>query len=646
MTQLFLVKLFELLVSMIVFFLLTLSAWGIGDLIFALLDKDRKTISQYVRALLSLTLGLGAIGQVVFISGLIGDSYQPVYFWSCLLILSIFSAVRFKNTFSISSFKVSFRDVSAEELLIIVLVAISSIVWLYAALNFTKGSDVITNHYQHAKACIILKHFGHTKTLPWDTDVLSSYNPSLVHMLFLIGKLLSDDRSANLINWLTQILVIMYIYIIARDVFSIAAAFMAVAIYFGCSFLCTHPVDVFDYTAVAVFMLASLYCIYLYKNTMLEKYLICAGIFAGFMLSSKYYGIPLVASLCILFAYWGPLKFRDKVRSVFVYCFIALIIFSPWIIYHLKEYGNPIFPFMSKGDFAKYCKFLLYDEIMAVFAVPSDRGYFWPTVFYYISLFIPYKESFWFFGLTPIFLIGLPCSVYYWIRFRQKQWQDANILWIVSMIAYFGIEIAGRFAIWYKFGIFATVIYAISLSGIFTTWQRKAKQWMWAAILLVGLINTCFAFKYISRWVHVPPISTPKAYWDPVTQYINLNLEKNASVANQSITTNYYLRKDIHGLAGWGVSYSTDWHREEQLIHANNIEYYVFYGKEELSTISDRKHLFDFLIQVGEYDKAASVQSLLNLYLKRTSEQKYFLKKYGRIVQELPDEIIIYKLLL
>lgn len=620
------------------------SAWGIGDWIFALIEGDSRIISKSAKALISLTVGLGTIGQIVFIAGQTGDSYQAEYFWPVFIFAALFSVYRLRKTFSEEPFKLHLQKVDGKEVLILTVIFISFILWLYYALNFTRGSDVISYHYQLVKGCIKLKHFGHIQTLPFKIDVLSSYNPALAQMLFLTGKLLADERAANLINWLSQVMVVMFIYILARDVFSRAAAFMAVAIYFGSSFLFSFPLDVSNYTLLAVFMLASVYCIYLYKHTGLKRYLTCAGITAGFMLSIKYYAVPLVAALCVLLAFWGPSKMKDKIKVIATFCIIAFIVYSPWIVYNLKEFGDPVYPYMSNFELLKLTDLSEREMILAPFIAPTEQGYFWPNVFYYSSLFIPFEREFRVFGLTPIFLIGLPCSIYYFIHFRGKQFQDAHILWVVSMIAYWGIEISSRFKIWYKFGIFAAVIYAVSLSGIFTSWEGKAKQWIWSAIIWVVVLNTFFADKYIYNGLSFPPVLSQEYNWSPLEQYLNESLEKNAGVANHAVNSIYYLRDDIRGLPAYGTWYSLKWQREEEQIRSHNIQYYVFYENERKQATLYYTRVIDFLERAKVYDRAATVRSALAQYLERTRGQEIFLNKFGNIVKELPGGIKIYKL--
>jgi len=633
----------KLLISVTVFSLLVAAAWGLGDWILAFIEKEAKVFSRLSRVLISVNLGLGVIGQFVFIAGLIGDAYQPKFIWPSLIILAFLGIMRFKIKNPVSVLETGSQEFSKKELFIIALTVISLVIWLYAAISFTRGSDVISHHYQHVKECIKLGHFGHVVTLPSGYDQGSNYNPTLVHMHYLIGKILSDDRAANLIHWLSQVMLLMAIYVISRDFISRHVAVMAIAIYLGFSLLFNFPTDVNDYTALTVFMLISLYLIFLYNKTRVMGILLLAGVFAGLMLSTKYYGIPLMMALCLPLTFWNSRGIQDRLKEVFIFCTVALIIYSPWVIYNLKEFGDPLYPSLSNIEYMKYWAAFGRENTLFPFIAPTDHGYFWPNIFYFLSMFIPFEPGFRVSGLTPIFLIGLPASFYYLIRMRGEQWKTVNMLFIMSLVAFIAIEVSGGPFLFYKFGIFAGVLYAISLSSIFISWQRDKRQWIWTAVIVVATLNTFFAIKHISAQLQYPPLWHQEYLWNPLEKYLNGNLEKGAVVANHDIHTNYYLRPDIHGLPSHETS--TDWDKEEAMIRSAHVQYYVFRVNEEMGNASYFEKMINVLDRLSAHERAASTRKLLELYGERTRRQELFLQKFGHVVKELPGEIKIYRLL-
>ena len=632
----------SLLRAVTVFSMLVIAAWGMGNWILNFIEKDNKVISRFAWALISLNLGLGIAGQSVFIVGTIGNIYRPQIFWFFLIAFVLLALFRLQKEFKGKIPKFTHHEFDKKELLVIAIAIVSTAIWLYGAMNFTRGSDVISHHYQHVKICIKLGHFGHLVTLPSGYDHVSNYNPTLFHMLYLIGILLSDERAANLIHWLSQAMMIAVIYIFSRDFFSRHIGMLAIAIYLGFALLFNFSLDVSDYTALAVFMMISLYFIFLFNKTSLRRHLLLAGVFAGFMLSVKYYGIPLMISLCIPLFFLNSQRISGRFKAVLAFCAVALAVFSPWIIYNLKEFGDPLYPSLSHIDYIRRWTAYRLEDMLLPFIASTDQGYFWPNFFYYLSMFIPFEPGYRVFGLTPIFLIGLPVSFYYLIRIKGEQWKAVNVLFITSIVAFICIDVLGRPFLFYKFGIFPGAMYAVSLSLIFTSWESYHRRWIWTAIILVALLNSYYLYRYIKPQLHFPPVADQSFFWSPLERYLNEHLEKGAVVANHDVPTNYYLRHDIQGIPSCETS--IDWHKEEMMIRKANVRYYVFNINEKEQKAAFYKEMIGICDRLSAHGRAVYISDTLKLFLERTQKQESFLRKSGHLVKEFPDGNRIYRL--
>ncbi|MCX5705967.1 MAG: glycosyltransferase family 39 protein [Candidatus Omnitrophica bacterium] len=636
-----------LLKAVTVFLLITLSAWGIGDWITSfVLKRNNHLISKLAKMLISFSVGLGLIGQSIFIAGLAGDFYQEKYFWAFFFFLGTFSIYRYfayysKETIPKFSF---FKDVKIREIIIVVLVIVLFIVWFYSAINFTRGSDVISHHYQHAKECIRQRHFAHIYTLPSGYDHVANYNPTMLHMLYLGGKILSDDRAANLLHWFTLVMLIASIYVFARDYFSRLSAFMSVAVFLGFRAMFNYSVDVGDYPALAVFMMMSLYCLFAYRKTNSIRFLLLGGLLSGLMLSTKYFGIPMIIALSSVILIGNDLKLFHRIRASCLFFIIAFIIYSPWLIYSFKEFSNPIYPYFSKVDFLVRLWALTKLNILDRFISVTDISYFWSKFLYYTSIFIPFEPTFNAFGLTPLILIGFPCSVYYCLFKRNNpRFTDINLLFIVSLIAYFSVELPGKLLLWYKFAFFAGIIYAISFSAMYNHWKASALKWVWVGVIFVATLNTFLEVKSIKdNYLRLSPFFEQKEVWLPLEKCLNETLKENAVVANHDIHTNYYLRPDIVGYPSHETS--IDWSKEESIIRNKGVQYYVFNPSEKMDTVTFYQNKVNLLIKMSDYEKAEVVRDTLNLYLERTDKQEAFLKKVGIFLNELPDGKVLYLL--
>ncbi|MBF0504271.1 MAG: glycosyltransferase family 39 protein [Candidatus Omnitrophica bacterium] len=630
-----------LLRAVLVFLMMVMAGWGLGDGIVSFIEGKKRSIPGLARVFTSLAFGLGVIGQIVFMFGCAGDFYQPHYAWGFMLLLLMFPVMRLRKKFLPLDIKVNFAKT---ETLVIALTLFSLFIWFWALLSFITGSDVISDHYQFVNVCINLKHFGHKLTLPLGMDNFSTYNPALVHMLFLLATILSDVRAANLIFWLTHVLVIAAIYIFARDFFSRFAGFIAVAIYFGFSVLLNFSLDVNNYVGLTSFMLFSMYYVFLFRKTDSNQYLVLAGILAGVMLSTKYYGIALMPALCVPLLLNSSQKVHLRIKAAVLFCMVALIVYLPWIIYNVKEFGVPIYPMMAHIEDITRWRLIRAEQLLDPYVVFSDHGYFWPKFFYYLSMFIPFEPSYWVFGLTPVFLIGLPCSFYYLFKARGDKWRDINILFLTSLLAFFLVEISSWPFAFYKTAIFAGSIYAISLAALMTLLSKKGKQWMVMIVLLVAVISTFVGAHHIRKLLYMPLVMNEEYYWSPLVEYINKNLEKNASLANEDAGSSYYIRPDIKNISARYYCLPYNWPREEKLIRSQRIKYYVFDPKERENTLPYLKHMLEVLNNLHAFDRAAAFDRQIRSYNQRTDQQEVFLNKNGKIVKEFPDGTRIYRL--
>lgn len=633
--------------AVLVFLLMIFAAWGVGRAGLSLVDKGFGTASRLARVLLATALGLGFVGQSVFVLGLLGDYYQPGclgLFLGLLLPISVVALLKTRLPATDSGPIFSGPPLCREEILVIALAVISLLMWFWGLLSFTTGSDVISNHYQFVKHCLAMKHFAHNVTVPFGIDNYSTYSPVMVHMLYLIGTSLSDVRAANLIHWLGHAMMLMSLYVLARGLFSRAAGWAAVAICLGFSVLLNFSLDVSNYEFLAVFMLLSVHCIFLHRRTGSLAQLALAGVLAGLMLSTKYYGVALMPALCLPILFNGGQSLRERGKGVALFCGIAFLVFSPWVFYNLREFGNPIYPVMSDIECLKRWYPVRLVETLDPFIVPTDRGFFRPIVLYYLSVFIPFEPSYAVFGLTPIFLLSLPCSLYLLLRVKGERWREVNMLFAMSSVAFVLIELATFPIAFYKSAIFAGCLYAVSLSGAVALLEGKAKRWAWAAILLAAAFNTYADFRINRGQLHMPPIFSQERYWNPLVRYINENLESGASVANHDIHSSFYLRPDIESHPAYNIFLPYDWGQEEKLIRDLGVEYYVVYANERAGSRAYYERMLAMLTACRSFKRAASFEPALRQYTERTDRQQQFLGKFGRLVKELPGGIKIYRL--
>lgn len=161
--------------------------------------------------------------------------------------------------------------------------------------------------------------------------------PQLVEMLFAWGMALTGERTAAVIHWLYGFLAafigfgfVESPYLVGALVFSAPTVFI----------LSGWPyVDI----ALLVYTTLTFQAIEFYRETSSSKWLILAGIMAGFALSVKYTAVAaLTAGFLLLFVI-------NRKRGLLFFPAIALLVFSPWLVKNLLLTGNPFYPFFLRG---------------------------------------------------------------------------------------------------------------------------------------------------------------------------------------------------------------------------------------------------------------------------------------------------------
>jgi hypothetical protein len=248
------------------------------------------------------------------------------------------------------------------------------------------------------------------------------------------------------------------------------------------------------------------------------------------------------------------------------------------------------------------------------------------------------------FGLTPIFLIGLPLSIYYLKFYKEKKYYFINLFFIFSISTYLLCELTTGFSGFYRHNIFAGPIYCISLSGLYLILGEKIRKWMLISIIIVGVLNIVIVIPTSIR----TPMVTLEGFSNKlsIVKYLNDNLEKNARIANHIEDIDYFLRPDLVRLPStFSTMVANNWKFEENLIISKNMQYYILDREEIRSYNIFYTKVLDFLNRYSENKKAISVQNTFDRFIERTNQQEEFLKKHGTLLTKIQNDIEIYKLI-
>ena len=630
------------LFPMFVFGLLILAAFGAGIAIVRRIVGQPEGNSALAMPLLAVAFGLAAIGNVLFVAGIFFRAYQRPIIWPLLIVgaaYGCFEVIRWLRTFP----RPSLRGLSVWEIATLVLASVYAVRWFNVLKGFTTGDDVFDHHYLHAKYMVKIGGYGHAVFIPWGLDNVSNYNASLTHVLYTIGHLLSDERAANLLHWFTQLMLIAAIYLLGRTLRSRTAGLMAVAMYLGASLLAHEPLSVQDYTMTALLTLLTIYAVIMMRRSGRREWLLLAAVSAGFLASSKNYGLPMLIPVGIFLMFWleGPLT--GRIRAAAVFSGIAFLVYSPWFFYNLITMGDPWFPFLRGAELASILRPLERASMLVPFVIPGHVGSAVPRLVYFASMFIPFEPRYFAFGIGVIPLIGLPVSLYYAMVRRSQTWREINALFVVALGIFFVINWSIGQVAYYKWAIFPAVVYFASLAAVAAEWTPVSRHLAWGFVIAVALLN----YQYVAspRIRDYSPTGTQRQRWDALTTFLNDNLSPASTVGGLTAHASYYLRPDLNSIGSFD-GLATDWQRDEGILRTARTSYFVTYpnAKEQAAELYQTAIDGAKVLQSGSSQDARFLEQILQKNQQRFRDRDAFLAGSASLWKELPDGSRVYAL--
>jgi dolichyl-phosphate-mannose-protein mannosyltransferase len=626
-----------------VFVVVAFSSWGLGDLLIATFRLPCPSESRWARPLLALAIGCGALGDALLFAGLVGDAYQAPIVGGALLVLAL-----------VALFRVSFRGALAWchlpmglgvfGWITVVLAVVYIVQWGWVSLGFNPGSDVFSHHYLDVKYMVYTKHFGYQPSLPSGTPHVSSYNPALARMLWLPGHLLADERASNMFHWLTQVMLLGGLYVLGRILLSARAGLLAVALYLTTGMLGYYPLEAQDYTLIGVYLLLTVLMVVMALRDKSVPAIVLAGVLAGFMLSTKYYAIPLTGLIAAAIVLWEPSTWKTRIRPALLFGTVAVAVYLPWMLYNVVRFHDPLAPLFFQTDAMRFERAVYWVHTLSPFVVKGDRGFLVPTFLYYTSLFIPFEPGSASFGLSVMFLIGLPCSMYCLFRYRTSAWRGVHVLFVVAVAGFVALHVLIGHLAFYKWSFFPAVLYACSLGSLVERLKPAATRAFWTGTLMAAGLNYWFiALPRIQKIT--PPVKEQQARWGEMTQYLNATLEPHAVVTGASGTIAYYLRPDVTGLWDDDLA-STDWATEGAQLRRLGVRYVLLAPQNQPTYDMLYKFWSDLWRQLSPDDASMAdyIEDIQRRQHRRNRDKAQFLAEHAMLIHSSSDGQQLYRL--
>ncbi len=218
--------------------------------------------------------------------------------------------------------------------------------------------DALTHHLAVPK--LYLQHGG-IYEIP---TIVFSYYPMNLDLLYLIPLYLGNDIIPKYIHFLFALLTAGLIYgYLAKRLGKMWALFGAI-FFLSLPVIVKLSITIYVDLGLVFFSTASLMTLFKWvENRFQLRYLILSGISCGLALGTKYNGLVVFFLLALFVPLLYTFKnrkidagtgkrskagsFNDQLKAIWsgiIYCLVALLVFSPWMIRNYVWKGNPIYP--------------------------------------------------------------------------------------------------------------------------------------------------------------------------------------------------------------------------------------------------------------------------------------------------------------
>lgn len=313
---------------------------GLGKKILDLFRS--KTVSFLEEMALSFGLGLGILSILVLLIGF-ANGLNRFCLYSVLLMLCIISIREIKYFFSRlkSSFSERFSRlpyISAFNKFLIMLTGVTMFLVFTGALAPPLNYDTLSYHLAFPK---LYAKAGKIFFIPHN---MYSNLPFGVEMLYTLALVIKDEILAKLIHFSMGILCILTIFVLGRKYFDRNVGLLAAVIFYNMPVVCLTSTYAFNDLGLVFYGLLMLFCILNWSSKNEVTWLMLAGIFCGFAISTKYTGALYFVPTALILIYVKAQKKLCSYVPVCLFLFFAFFVFSPWLIKNLIYTHNPVYP--------------------------------------------------------------------------------------------------------------------------------------------------------------------------------------------------------------------------------------------------------------------------------------------------------------
>jgi hypothetical protein len=386
------------------------------------------TVARADRLILAAAVGLGVLSLVGLGLGLVG-LLHPWVLWALTVAGLLATSGPLWRALAAAWADFAWRPQGRFEGFLAVYCGIMLVLALLWALAPPTAWDGLVYHLTGPKLYLETGQVSHPLDLPYLGF------PQLVGMLFTWGMGLAGERAAAPIHWFYAVLAAFSLVVIGRRWLEGAVGWLAAAV-----LLSAHSIVVLagrPYVDLTLLLYATLafWALghFLWSGPQAQRWLVLSGALAGLALSTKYTALALPPALALALLISRIRDLKSAIRDAFLLGFVALVVWSPWLLKNLAFTGNPVYPFFFDGIYWDSYRAVWYDrpgtglvftEPWRLLVAPWDA-----TIW---SIDGAALEGFPSYGATigPLFLALLPFLPFVWRRLSlgQRRWLRAALI--------------------------------------------------------------------------------------------------------------------------------------------------------------------------------------------------------------------------
>jgi len=313
--------------------LLFFNIWWIGNRLLSLLKFD--SYPEEKHTILSMGLGLGISGYLVFLLGILGFLTKTALVL-LLVITSFISLIHTLKSLRNGSNTFRFKIVKPKFNIYFILIIPFLILFFFATTLPEIFYDSLVYHL--AIPDIYLKA-GRLVNIP--TNIYSSL-PHLMSLIYTYGLIFNDALLVKVISFFIGLLLIYTIYIAGKE--------LSVLIFLSIPLVALNLWCAGSDIGMAFFLLLGLILFkdWLFEQKENKKLLYLSGLLFGFASACKLTAMLGLPFLIVIIIYNYKNSFKNSYKTMFLFLLCVSLPLIPWFCKNCIFSGNPFLPFFTK----------------------------------------------------------------------------------------------------------------------------------------------------------------------------------------------------------------------------------------------------------------------------------------------------------